>query len=244
MNAAATPELPLRDLNRYPGGKNAAGVYQRLISLMPPHRVYVEAFAGSGALIRRKRRASANFAIERDPRQAARLSLPGVHVVNGDARDWLAARCWNGDELIYADPPYLMSARSWQRPLYRCELGTDQEHAELIALLRSLRAMVMISGYRSGLYDAALSDWNRVDYQAQTRRGMVTESVWFNFPLPVRLHDYSYLGEDFHDRLRIQRKINRLRAKLAALPPLERAAVIDGISDERRSASPVSTLPL
>jgi len=30
----------------YPGGKNGQGVYQRIISLIPPHDVYVEPFVG------------------------------------------------------------------------------------------------------------------------------------------------------------------------------------------------------
>jgi DNA adenine methylase len=33
---------------RYVGGKNHAGTYQRIINLIPPHRVYIEACAGSG----------------------------------------------------------------------------------------------------------------------------------------------------------------------------------------------------
>lgn len=40
---------------KYPGGKNGSGVYQRLISMMPPHDVYIELFLGSGAVMRRKK---------------------------------------------------------------------------------------------------------------------------------------------------------------------------------------------
>ena len=31
----------------YPGGKNGAGIYQRIINHMPPHETYIEAFLGS-----------------------------------------------------------------------------------------------------------------------------------------------------------------------------------------------------
>lgn len=51
---------------RYKGGKNGSGVYQRLISLIPPHRLYVEAFLGSGAIMRRKRPAEKQIAFELD----------------------------------------------------------------------------------------------------------------------------------------------------------------------------------
>ena len=30
----------------YPGGKSSAGVYQKIINLMPPHEVYIEPFLG------------------------------------------------------------------------------------------------------------------------------------------------------------------------------------------------------
>jgi DNA adenine methylase len=39
----------------YPGGKGGSGVAQALINLMPPHEIYVEAFLGSGAVLRAKR---------------------------------------------------------------------------------------------------------------------------------------------------------------------------------------------
>lgn len=50
---------------KYPGGKNGSGVYQRLISMMPPHDVYIELFLGSGAVMRRKKPADRiSFAYE------------------------------------------------------------------------------------------------------------------------------------------------------------------------------------
>jgi hypothetical protein len=49
---------------KYKGGKNGSGVFQRLICMMPPHRVYIEAFLGSGAILRRKRPADRSYAYE------------------------------------------------------------------------------------------------------------------------------------------------------------------------------------
>jgi DNA adenine methylase len=48
----------------YKGGKNGSGVYQKLICMMPPHKLYVEAFLGSGAILRRKRPADKSIAFE------------------------------------------------------------------------------------------------------------------------------------------------------------------------------------
>jgi DNA adenine methylase len=50
----------------YPGGKSGSGVYQRIINLMPPHEVYIEAFLGGGAILKRKRLARLNIGIDLD----------------------------------------------------------------------------------------------------------------------------------------------------------------------------------
>jgi hypothetical protein len=61
----------------YPGGKNGAGVYQRIINLMPPHRVYIEPFLGGAAIMRLKRPAALNFGIDRS-QQAINLASNAV----------------------------------------------------------------------------------------------------------------------------------------------------------------------
>lgn len=221
----------------YPGGKNGAGVYQRLISLMPPHEVYIEAFLGSGAVLRRKRAApGGNIGIDVDAGViAGHGDASRWELVCADALEWLSGYGWPAlpaRALVYCDPPYLGSARARpQRGLYRFEMMGEEEHVRLLRILAALPAMVMISGYASALYDEALRDWRRTSFTAQTRGGPATEVVWMNFPAPAELHDYRFQGEDFRDRNRLARKIGRLRRKLAALPPLERAAVIAGIGE-------------
>src|SRR6266581_4409135 len=58
----------------FPGGKNGAGVFQKIINAMPPHACFIEAFAGSGAVLRRKRPAASTIAIDRDARALAQLA--------------------------------------------------------------------------------------------------------------------------------------------------------------------------
>jgi len=55
----------------YPGGKGA--VYQKIINQIPPHRVYIETHAGGGAILRHKRPAAINIAIDLDPDPLAAL---------------------------------------------------------------------------------------------------------------------------------------------------------------------------
>lgn len=253
----ASPESAGLEQKRasYPGGKNGAGVYQRLINLIPPHRVWIECFFGSGALTRWIRRASTSYGIDVDATVIGKAvhdpAFDGVNLSISDSLEWLPHhfernRLWTEDNptFVYADPPYLGRTRCHgQRSLYRNELLTVNGHERLLQILTSIPARVMISGYRCRLYNRLLSDWTRVDYQAMTRGGLKDEAVWFNYPTPTELHDYRYLGEDFRERHRIARKIKRWVGKLSRMPVLERAAVIagcnaaaggaDGIADGR-----------
>lgn len=74
------------------------------------------------------------------------------------------------ETLHYVDPPYLQSTRSGarnsaRRKNYRHEMS-DDDHGPLLAVLRGLKGMVVLSGYPSAIYDAALPDWQRVERQA------------------------------------------------------------------------------
>jgi DNA adenine methylase len=229
----------------YDGGKNGEGVYHAIINQMPPHRVYIEAFLGSGAIIRRKRLAAVNIAIEKDPLTIAAVKplLSSVDLYHGCAVDWLRDFLpVGGDVLVYADPPYLRSVRSCQRDLYRCEFATEAEHICLLQLAKSSTAMWIISGYWSPLYAEMLSGWRTVQFEAATRAGMRTEFLWCNFREPFELHDYSFLGVDRIDRQRIKRKKQRWVRKLRGMSPLERNAVYqacDAVKSEMASL-PVS----
>lgn len=56
-----------RDVSSYPGGKSGAGVYQRLINLIPPHRVLIVPFAGHCGVVRNIRPAEHTIVIDQDP---------------------------------------------------------------------------------------------------------------------------------------------------------------------------------
>lgn len=223
----------------YPGGKSGAGVYQVLINQIPPHDDYFELFAGGAAILRLKRPAARSLAMDADPRAVARLQaltphLPGLTVLQGDALACLRTHPWRGDEFVYLDPPYLLETRSCQRALYACEYSTIEEHAALLAVVRQVPAHVMLSGYWSDLYAAELADWRTLSYTAVTRGGRTRqEQLWMNYPEPLELHDYRYLGSDYRERERIKRKRDRWRRRLAAMPRLERLAILAAVDDLR-----------
>lgn len=97
--------------------------------------------------------------------------LRGVDIRCGDARDVI--RQWDGPHTLhYADPPYVQQTRSGSGG-YRHELS-DDEHRALIATLNECEGAVVLSGYRSDLYDELLADWHRIDREFRGR----TESLW------------------------------------------------------------------
>lgn len=233
----------------YPGGKNGAGVYQRLINQIPPHEVYIEPFLGGGAIMKAKLpapRSNIGSDIDNDvmlgwaswQRTMINKNVT-TQLFTWDAMECLSKVLHGRHEyrriFIYCDPPYIMETRR-SGPLYRHEF-TEAQHIELLQLLLSLDRgapggdiMVMISGYRHAIYDDALKDWRRIDYMAPTRRGAVPESAWMNYPEPQELHDYRYLGKDFRERERIARKIKRWVKRLDNLPTLEKNAILSNIA--------------
>lgn len=92
------------------------------------------------------------------------------------------------ETLHYLDPPYLPETRSLKNPydlkyaggMYSHEM-TAEEHESMLAILPSLKGMVVLSGYSSGLYDEALKNWGRVSIAAHADGARDrTEVLWIN----------------------------------------------------------------
>lgn len=222
---------------KYPGGKNQEGVAQWIINQMPPHDLYIEAFAGSAAVMRMKKPASSSIAIDCDDTIALDLAsmfsaMSAVRIICGDAISHLRKLRCRPETLIYCDPPYLMDTRRSKLEIYRHEFYRIDQHRKLLELLLSLNCMVMISGYRSSLYDAMLQGWRRVEREVVLHGGIkATECLWMNYPEPVALHDYRYLGNTFRERERLKRIRTNMRAKLEKMTLLERRMLSAAIAE-------------
>ena len=194
---------------RYQGGKNSSGSYQRIISEIPLHSVYIELFSGSASVYRYKRLAQVTYLVDKDfhsMRDLKSLCDQSVNLVSMSAVDFLRMYPFTGSEFVYADPPYLFSTRrSASKGLYRYEFGEDAEHKELLAMLDRLPCPVAISGYWSSLYASVLKKWRSINWVSQTRSGPATEYLWMNYPVPGLLHDPRYIGSNFTERQRLRR---------------------------------------
>lgn len=191
---------------RFPGGKNQ--VVKRLINLIPPHDRYVEAFLGSGPILRHKVLAKQDIGIDLSGAAIQAFGpREGVRLLHGNALEILPTLGLQERDLLYCDPPYLRATRRSQRRLYKYDMG-EEGHRALIELVRSLRCQIMISGYPSALYASALSDWQQLSFGGTSHRGRTLECVWLNFE-PGLLHDSSALGDDWSARLAFRRRRQR-----------------------------------
>jgi DNA adenine methylase len=152
-----------------------------------------------------------------------------IRIEHGDAFAFLREHDFGADQLVYADPPYLPSARRRSK-IYRHDLE-EGDHARLLDLLASLPSHVIISGYPSELYDRMLVGWRRTEFAVGSQAGLRDEVVWHNFDPPTVLHDYGHLGNDYRERQRLKRKANRWRRRLEAMPEGERHALLSALGD-------------
>lgn len=91
----------------------------------------------------------------------------------------LIPRFNSADVLVYCDPPYLLSTRHGKQ--YRCEM-TEDDHLQLLDVLKKHKGPVLLSGYPSEMYDAELRGWHRettttTDLLSQVKK----EVLWMNF---------------------------------------------------------------
>lgn len=83
------------------------------------------------------------------------------------------------DVFMYIDPPYILGTRTAKQ--YKHEM-TDADHEELLDVLKSSEAMVMISGYESELYDSMLKGWHKEQFRSNAEYGgNRVETVWMNY---------------------------------------------------------------
>lgn len=104
--------------------------------------------------------------------------LRGVQIECSPAAE-LIERFNSPDVLVYCDPPYVLSTRGGKQ--YRCEM-TDNDHLQLLDVLKRHNGPVLISGYESPMYDSELRGWHKektttTDQLSRVRK----ETLWMNF---------------------------------------------------------------
>jgi len=104
--------------------------------------------------------------------------LQGVVIDNKSALDVMTQHD-SPKTLHYVDPPYVPKTRD-RGTDYKYEM-TEDHHIEMIECLKQLTGMVIVSGYRSELYDRHFAQWHREDKHAFADGASPrTESLWFS----------------------------------------------------------------
>lgn len=237
---------------QYPGGKNAESTAAWIIRHFPPHSLYVEAFAGSAGIARRKIPALKTVLIDADPvpvkwlRRHARRLVPGATVIHGDAVPWLKQNVDRlpPDALVYLDPPYLLKRQRGKRIVetvneqpYNVRF-TREQHAQLLDIADRAECFIVISGYESELYAERL---HRPKWRCSTRTvptrwgGPAVEHLWHNFdPVEAKANaTWENPGLNYRERERIKRKAARWQQRIAAMPAWERSAILAAVLASR-----------
>jgi DNA adenine methylase len=95
------------------------------------------------------------------------------------------------DSLIYADPPYLSETRNTEGGGYRYDMGKPDDHRDMAKALGACVGAVVVSGYRSPLYDELFAGWYTHEWPTETMNGSrgrkpTCEVLWSNRPLGGR----------------------------------------------------------
>lgn len=115
-------------------------------------------------------------------------TLPGiaerflrVQIENRPAAE--IVRLYDGKQtLFYCDPPYPHSSRN-DNKAYGAEM-TDEEHAQLAAVLYRAKGKVAVSGYRCDIMDSLYKDFKRYDATAKMCHSVKKprrEALWVNY---------------------------------------------------------------
>lgn len=241
---------------KYLGQKTVVPLKANILSLFPMHRRYFELFGGTGEILNSKAQATFSAIVEisdslvqgdmnvysacavvtldywRRNWQTITATQPGTVVVHGCAisfLDWLIEAA-AADDLIYADPPYLLSERSSKNSKYQHEL-TDEQHTEFLNKMKRVCCRAVISHYDCSQYDEALmsAGWFKIVVNVSYRGTVRKEALYYNFPFNSPRHEASRAGVDKTDRQRIKRKASRWFNKYMQLPEYERQAIIEQI---------------
>lgn len=243
-------------MNSYPGGKSGAGVFQRLINLIPPHDVLVVPFAGHCGVVQNIRPADQTIVIDRDERvchwwDTWRRSRRGrsIEIHHGDGIEFLRYRFDATAFRARGPGPARCSAAATPKAASKysnvfvfCDppyVMTSRsggaiyryemnlnQHADLLAVVNAISVNVMLCGLPSALYADRLK-WPSVPNRVPTRRGIQNELVWMNYQIGDRLHDHQYLGSCRRSRERIRRRQANWRKQLEQMTPHECAAMLD-----------------
>jgi DNA adenine methylase len=115
--------------------------------------------------------------------------LKNVHIECLDFRELLNKVIHKDNAFIYLDPPYYGAEHYYSTDF------TEQDHKDLLTILKQTKAKWLLSGYANPLYDEELKDFYRLktpsikhsygitEQNRRPDRPKVVEVLWANYPI-------------------------------------------------------------
>jgi len=115
--------------------------------------------------------------------------LKNVHIECLDFRELLNKVIHKDDTFIYLDPPYYGAEHYYNSDF------TEQDHRDLLTILKQAKAKWLLSGYANPLYDKELKDFYRIEvptvkhsygitvYNQAKERPKAVEVLWANYDI-------------------------------------------------------------
>lgn len=162
-----------------------------VLSYIPKHVVYVEPYFGSGSIFFDKDKAKIEvindidqdvynyFKVIRDnPNEIIEQIMFTPFSIEEYHNSRIINEHDNEDVFIYCDPPYVLSTR--KEHLYNYDM-TDEQHIELLEVLKRHKGKILISGYDNKLYNKMLKNWHKETIVTSSERGKRIECLWMNY---------------------------------------------------------------
>lgn len=245
------------NFDNYTGSKRGSGVFQNIISTFPKHDIYIECFGGTAAIMKIKDAARYNICFDLNRSVIQKHLDTGLDIYKNDDNSGYYFGVANSltfldtsapilniiheifgiKILIYADPPYPKFTRRSMANIYKHEM-TDEQHISFCDTVHNLKCFVVISTYDNQIYKDHLPGWNKKKFNTKTRKGKVTECLYYNFSPEIPLHQYNFLGNNFRDRSAIKGRVLRNLSKINRMPAAERNYLISLLNMTDKTINP------
>jgi len=221
-------------MRSYVGNKNFSNVIHFLVNHLPLSNRYFSLFFGSGGLENSVYTASAKWICSEINPECKKYEKPPQSIIAFlDYKDLIESFVFTDSDLIFADPPYLLSSIRSGKNYYPFRF-TTHDHIEFLNYMISNNSKIIITHPECGLYSSFLQEWFSFPFSYMTRGGMFHDCLYTNFSIGSRVELLSYdcLGHNFIDRQRIKRQRLNIVNKFKRLNPQIRFALLAALKKE------------
>lgn len=215
----------------YVGNKNIPGVIELLVNNLPKSKRYFSLFFGSGGLETSKYTDKAMFVCSEKNEDCKKYQTNTAVVDFLDYKALIDNFVFDGQDFVFADPPYTFLTRRSGKKYYKFEFNT-KEHVEFLKYMVSLDAKIMITHPKDELYKEYLKDWTSIEFSYQSHKGTFNDCLWMNYnTAEIELLNYDALGHNFTERQAIKRQRRNMINKFKKMDLHVRRKILEEINN-------------